>query len=52
MDTDSLVTEAWQPRRLPATYLVDPEDRIQYLVLGGRNWEQPVYMDFLRNLDR
>ena len=50
MDTDGLVTEAWQPRGLPATYLVDPEGRIQYQVLGGRDWEQPVYMDFLRGL--
>lgn len=52
MDTDGLVTEAWQPRGLPATYLVDPEGRIQYQVLGGRDWEQPVYLDFLRNLGR
>jgi thiol-disulfide isomerase/thioredoxin len=52
MDTDGLVTEAWQPRGLPATYLVDPEGRIQYQALGGRDWEQPVYLDFLRTLGR
>ena len=52
MDTDGLVTEAWQPRGLPATYLVDPEGHIQYQALGGREWEQPAYLDFLRNLDR
>ena len=50
MDTDGLVTEAWQPRGLPASYLVDPEGRIQYQALGGREWEQPVYLDFLRGL--
>ena len=52
MDTDGLVTEAWQPRGLPATYLVDPEGRIRYQALGGREWEQPVYIDFLRGLAR
>ena len=52
MDTDGLVTEAWQPRGLPASYLVDPEGRIQYQALGGREWEQPAYLDFLRGLDR
>ena len=50
MDTDGLVTEAWQPRGLPASYLVDPEGRIQYQALGGREWEQPVYLDFLHGL--
>ena len=50
MDTDGLVTEAWQPRGLPATFLVDPEGRIRYLVLGGRDWDTPPYMDFLRRL--
>jgi len=52
MDTDGLVTEAWQPRGLPASYLVDPEGRIQYQALGGREWEQPAYLDFLRGLGR
>ena len=52
MDTDGLVTQAWQPRGLPATYLVDPEGLIQYQALGGREWEQPAYLDFLRNLER
>ena len=52
MDTDGLVTEAWQPRGLPATYLVDPEGRIRYQALGGREWEQPAYVEFLRGLAR
>lgn len=52
IDSDGLVTEAWQPRGLPATYLVDPEGRIQYQALGGREWEQPPYLEFLRGLGR
>ncbi|MGB5443042.1 MAG: TlpA disulfide reductase family protein, partial [Gammaproteobacteria bacterium] len=50
MDLDGQVTEAWQPRGLPASYLVDPEGRIRYQALGGREWEQPVYLEFLRSL--
>jgi thiol-disulfide isomerase/thioredoxin len=50
LDSDGLVTEAWQPRGLPATYLVDPDGLIQYQALGGREWEEPAYLEFLRGL--
>ncbi|MCP4409241.1 MAG: TlpA family protein disulfide reductase [Gammaproteobacteria bacterium] len=50
MDTDGQVTELWQPRGLPATYLVDPAGKIQYQALGGRDWDKPVYLEFLRSL--
>ena len=50
MDTDGRVTERWQPRGLPASFLVDPDGNIQYLALGGREWDQPVYINFLRSL--
>lgn len=50
LDSDGLVTEAWQPRGLPATFLVDPGGTIRYQALGGREWEKPVYVDFLRGL--
>jgi thiol-disulfide isomerase/thioredoxin len=50
MDRDGLVTERWQPRGLPASFLVDPEGRIRYLALGGRDWLAPEYQAFLRSL--
>jgi len=50
MDTDGLATAAWQPRGLPATFLVDPQGKIRYQALGGRHWNEPVYLDFLRHL--
>ena len=50
MDSDGQVTEVWQPRGLPATYLVDPSGNIQYQALGGRAWDKPVYLKFLRGL--
>ena len=52
MDSDGQVTEAWQPRGLPATYLVDPQGNIRYQALGGRPWGQEEYLGFLRNLPR
>ena len=50
MDNDGLVTERWQPRGLPATYFVDPDGKLQYLALGGRAWDTPEYLNFLRGL--
>ncbi len=50
MDADGQVTEAWKPRGLPATYLVDPEGRVRYQALGGREWDQPEYLGFLKRL--
>lgn len=50
MDRDGQRTEAWQPRGLPATYLVDREGLVRYQVLGGRPWDEPAYLEFLRHL--
>jgi thiol-disulfide isomerase/thioredoxin len=50
MDRDGLVTERWQPRGLPSTFFVDPHGRLQYLALGGRPWNEPEYLAFLKQL--
>jgi thiol-disulfide isomerase/thioredoxin len=50
MDSDGMVTEAWKPRGLPSTYLVDPTGIIRYQALGGRPWDKPEYMRFLNSL--
>ncbi len=50
MDRDGRVTERWQPRGLPSTFLVDPEGRLRYLALGGRDWASAPYLGFLRAL--
>ena len=52
LDVDGQVTELWQPRGLPATFFVDPEGKLQYLALGGREWDTAIYLDFLNNLIR
>lgn len=48
LDTDGSVTERWEPRGLPSTFLVDPHGRLRYLALGGRPWDEPAYLEFLR----
>jgi thiol-disulfide isomerase/thioredoxin len=50
MDKDGQAIEAWQPRGLPATYLVDPSGTIRYQALGGREWNQPEYLDFIKRV--
>jgi thiol-disulfide isomerase/thioredoxin len=50
LDTDGLVTEQWQPRGLPATFLVDPMGKVRYVALGGRPWDASPYLQFLQYL--
>ena len=50
MDRNGQTTEQWQPRGLPATYLVDPNGQVRYQALGGRAWNTPPYLTFLRDL--
>lgn len=50
MDRDGLVTERWQPRGLPSSFIVDPAGRLRYLALGGRDWASPAYVSFLKSL--
>ncbi len=50
MDRDGLVTEKFKPRGLPTTILIDRDGKIQYQAIGGREWHQPLYMNFLRQL--
>jgi thiol-disulfide isomerase/thioredoxin len=50
MDRDGMAAERWQPRGLPATFFVDPEGKLRYLALGGRPWNTPPYLNFLKGL--
>ncbi len=50
LDRDGQATERWQPRGLPASFLVDPQGRLRYIVLGGRKWASEPYLGFLREL--
>lgn len=50
MDYDGAATDRWQPRGLPSSFFIDPQGRLRYLALGGRAWDSPIYLDFLRAL--
>lgn len=50
MDADGQVTAKWRPRGLPSSFLVDPKGRLRYIALGGRQWDSPAYLRFLRHL--
>ena len=50
MDRDGKVTERWQPRGLPSTFLIDPQGNLRYLALGGRTWDSPPYLTFIESL--
>jgi len=50
LDKDGLVTEAWKPRGLPTTFLIDPQGKIKYQAIGGRDWDEAEYLGFIRQL--
>ncbi|MGD8796502.1 MAG: TlpA disulfide reductase family protein [Thiohalophilus sp.] len=50
MDHDGQMTEQWKPRGLPATYLVNRNGQVIYQAIGGRPWDEPTYLAFLRKL--
>lgn len=50
MDRDGLVTESWQPRGLPASFFVSPRGTLEYIALGGRTWDKPKFLNFVKQL--
>jgi thiol-disulfide isomerase/thioredoxin len=50
MDKDGLVTEAWKPRGLPTSFLINPQGEIKYQAIGGRDWDKAEYVRFIRQL--
>lgn len=50
LDVDGRVTEVWKPRGLPTSFLIDPEGKVKYQAIGGREWGNPIYIDFLKKL--
>ena len=50
MDADGQVTEVWKPRGLPTTFLINPKGEVKYQAIGGREWDNPAYILFIRQL--
>jgi thiol-disulfide isomerase/thioredoxin len=40
LDRDSAAAKAWRTRVLPASFLVGPDGRVRYSVIGEYDWEQ------------
>jgi peroxiredoxin len=52
LDTDGEVIGQWPVKGLPTTYIVDPEGRIAYRAIGGREWDDEQLLDALRALQK
>lgn len=52
LDRDSTVVKAWPVRALPTTFIVDPEGRIAFRAIGGREWDHPELIKKIRALMR
>ncbi|WP_297528692.1 peroxiredoxin family protein [Thiohalobacter sp.] len=51
-DHDGSVSEAWPMLALPTTFVIDPEGRIAYRAVGGREWDDDRLLDPVRALRR
>ena len=51
-DLDSRIAEAYQVKGLPTTYLIDPQSRIRYRAIGGREFDHPEVEALIRSLMR
>lgn len=52
LDKEGKVVKQWPVRGLPTTFIVDPEGRIAYSAVGGREWDDPELIAQIRQLMR
>lgn len=50
LDRDSTVINQWAVQGLPTTYVVDPEGRVVYRAIGGREWDDPAILAAVKAL--
>lgn len=50
LDKDGQVTEVWKPRGLPTSFLINPKGEVKYQAIGGREWDKPEYIQFIKQL--
>lgn len=49
-DPESRVSEAWGVRGLPTSFIVDPDGRIVYRAVGGREFDHPAVVALIEGL--
>jgi len=52
MDVDGTEITRWPVKGLPTTFVIDPEGRIVYTAIGGREWDDPKLMQQVLALRR
>jgi peroxiredoxin len=52
LDRDAQVIKAWPVIALPTSFVVDPQGRIVYRAVGGREWDDPELLKKIRELMR
>jgi peroxiredoxin len=50
LDRDAQVIKAWPVIALPTSFVVDPQGRIAYRAVGGREWDDPELLKKIREL--
>jgi len=50
LDQDGEIIQRWPVRGLPTTFVVDPDGRLVYQALGGREWDDPRLLGLVRGL--
>lgn len=50
LDEDAQVVGKFPVRGLPTSYVIDPEGRLVYQAIGGREWDEPEILEKVRAL--
>jgi len=50
LDRESAVIGNWPVRGLPTTFVIDPQGKIVYRAIGGRDWDDPGVLKKIRAL--
>ena len=50
LDLDSATIQTWPVKGLPTTFVVDPQGRLAYRAIGGREWDDSALLATVRAL--
>jgi thiol-disulfide isomerase/thioredoxin len=50
LDPGAKVTRAWKVRVLPASFVIGPDGRVRYTVIGDMDWSAPTVVDRMAKL--
>ncbi len=50
MDQSGTIIQQWPVKGLPTTFVVDPQGRLHYRAIGGREWDSDHLLEMVRAL--